>query len=111
MKLRSKKELIKEFLKTVNVHTNIDEDWKTFVKKQKEAELKAIIKEEKLDKEKTEKLIEKAFENGELKTDGTAIDDIMPPLSLFDASRQIRKQAIIEKLKEFFDRYYDLEMS
>jgi len=46
--LRSKRELIKNFIETINASTNVDEDWRAFVLKQKEADLNEIVGEENL---------------------------------------------------------------
>jgi type I restriction enzyme R subunit len=43
-----------------------------------------------------------------LKTTGTAIDKIMPPVSRFGGGRAGKKQAIIEKLLRFFEKYLGL---
>jgi type I restriction enzyme R subunit len=43
-----------------------------------------------------------------LKTTGTAIDKIMPPVSRFGGGRAAKKQGIIEKLMLFFEKYLGL---
>ncbi|NLA85492.1 MAG: restriction endonuclease subunit R, partial [Clostridiales bacterium] len=53
-------------------------------------------------------LIENAFRDGMLKTTGTAIDKIMPPVSRFGGGRALKKQGIIEKLLNFFEKYFGL---
>ena len=111
MELRSKKELIESFINTVNVNTNVDEDWHTFVNTQKENDLNTIIEEEKLKPEETTKFIDNSFRDGILKTTGTDIDRILPPVSRFGGrggNRAEKKQTVIEKLKSFFDRYFGL---
>ena len=51
--------------------------------------------------------MEDSFRNGEIKTTGTDIDKIMPPVSRFGGgNRAAKKQTIIEKLKAFFDRFF-----
>ncbi len=45
---------------------------------------------------------------GNLKTTGTSIDNIMPPVSRFGGARTAKKQAIIEKLMKFFEKYSGL---
>ena len=109
IELRSKKELIKAFLNSINVNTDIDRDWETFVLAQKEADIEDIIKNERLKPEETRRYIDECFEAGGLKISGTAVDDIMPPLSRFGGgNRAGRKQGIIDKLKVFFDKYFGL---
>ena len=109
MQLRSKKELIMAFLTSINVHTDVDRDWETFVLKQKEEDLEKLIKAESLKPEATRKFIDESFEAGVLKTNGTAVDDIMPPVSRFGGgNRAGKKQGIIDKLRAFFEKYFGL---
>ena len=108
--LRSKKELIMSFVNKVNTD-NVTDEWKNFVTERKNAELETIIKEEKLKPEETAKFIDNAFRDGVLKTTGTDIDKIMPPVPLFGKSggnRAEKKKGILEKLKAFFERFFGL---
>jgi type I restriction enzyme R subunit len=108
IELRSKKELIERFVEQVNVSTKVDEDWRKFLQERKEADISAIIEEEKLKPEETRRFIDNAFRDGMLKTTGTAIDKIMPPVSRFGRGRAAKKQGIIEKLMIFFEKYLGL---
>lgn len=108
MQLRNKRELIEEFIKTVNVDTDVEEDWISFVNAQKEKELDSIIQEERLKPEETRAFINNSFRDGVLKTTGMDIDNILPPMSRFGGKRAKKKQTVIEKLTEFFERYFDL---
>lgn len=106
--LRSKRELIEAFLRIVNVDTDVNEDWHTFVDVEMEADIQKIIDEEKLKPEQTRAYIAKSFDFGSLKTNGTVIDDIMPPVSRFGGGRAKKKIGVIEKLKGFFEKYIGL---
>jgi type I restriction enzyme R subunit len=108
IELRSKKELIERFIEQVNVSTKVDEDWRKFLHERKEADITAIIEEERLKPEETRRFIDNAFRDGMLKTTGTAIDKIMPPVSRFGGGRAAKKQGIIEKLMLFFEKYLGL---
>ncbi len=110
IQLRSKKELIENFINTINTSTKVDEDWNKFVEQQKEADLTAIMNEESLKEDETRKFIDNSFRDGELRTSGTAIDKILPPMPLFGANnnRQAKKQTIVEKLTKFFEKYLGL---
>lgn len=109
LQLRSKKELIENFIHTVNASTVVDEDWRKFVIEQKEADLNTLIEEEKLKQEETRKFINNSFRDGSLKTTGTDIDRIMPPVSRFGGgNRVVKKQGIIERLMQFFEKYFGL---
>lgn len=94
LQLCSKKELIEHFIEQVNASTKVDEDWRKFLDKRMEADIAAIIEEEKLKPEETRRLIENAFRDGMLKTTGTAIDKIMPPVSRFGGGRALKNKAL-----------------
>lgn len=97
IELRSKKELIQNFIETINVSTQVDDDWKNFVKQQKEADLFSIIQEEQLKEEETKKFIKNSFRDGVLKTTGTDIDKILPPISRFGGGqRQQKKKRLLK---------------
>ena len=108
IQLRSKKELIDNFIRTVNVSTEVEADWRKFVLEQKETDLSIIIAEEKLKSEETRKFIDHSFRDGTLKTTGTDIDKIMPPISRFGSGRAVKKQGVIDKLMKFFEKYLGL---
>ena len=105
LQLRSKKELIEHFIATVNASTKVDEEWRNFVRAQKEQDIAAIIRDERLKNEETRKFIENSFRDGALKTTGTDIDKILPPVSRFGGGRETKKQGVIAKLLQFFEKY------
>ncbi|MBR4451717.1 MAG: type I restriction endonuclease subunit R, partial [Clostridia bacterium] len=107
--LRSKKDLIEAFIAGINDVEDILADWHGFVADEREKELMQIITEEKLNEEETRKFISDSFRNGEIKTTGTDLDKIMPPVSRFGGgNRAAKKQTIIEKLKTFFERFFGI---
>ena len=110
LQLRSKKELIENFIETINADTNVNEDWQCFVREQRETDIQSLIAEEKLKPEETKKFVANAFRDGVLKTTGTDVDRILPPVSRFGGggSRDKKKQTVIEKLKAFFEKYFGL---
>lgn len=110
LQLRSKKELIENFIATINTSTNVNTDWQRFVREQRETDIQTLITEEKLKPEETRKFVENAFRDGVLKTTGTDVDRLMPPVSRFGGggSRDKKKQTVIEKLKGFFEKYFGL---
>ncbi len=105
LELRSKKELIQRFIEQINAGTQVDSDWQRFLQERREADLAALIQEEKLKPEETRRFMENAFRDGVLKTTGTALDQILPPISRFGGGRAEKKQGIIEKLLRFFEKY------
>jgi type I restriction enzyme R subunit len=109
LQLRSKKELIEHFIATVNASTKVEEDWRKFVLEQKESDLSVLIHEERLKPEATQRFVDNSFRDGVLKTTGTDIDKIMPPVSRFGSgNRTEKKQGVIEKLMRFFEKYLGL---
>lgn len=109
MQLRSKKELIENFIAKINVNTKVEDDWQKFVKEQKETDLSELIKAERLKDEDTRRFIDNSFRDGVLKTTGTDIDRILPPVSRFSGgNRTEKKQTVINKLMKFFEKYFGL---
>ena len=110
IELRSKKVLIEGFIEKVNTSSKVDDDWHTFVVEQKEKDLSAIIEDEKLKPNETRKLVTGSFRDGALKTTGTDIDKILPPVSRFygGGGRVAKKRSVIEKLMAFFEKYLGL---
>lgn len=109
MQLRSKKELIENFIGSVNADTDVEQSWKDFVRQQKAEDLKELIESENLRPEETERFIESSFRDGQVRTTGTDIDKILPPMSRFGGgNRQEKKKSVVEKLQTFFERYFGL---
>ena len=75
----------------------------------REKELMIIIEEERLKEDETRKFLENAFREGEVKTVGTDIDKIMPPVSRFGGgNRAAKKKKVIDKLKAYFEKFYGI---
>ena len=109
IELRSKKELIEGFIDRVNSSKNVTDDFKKFVREEKEKDLEKVIEEEKLKPEETKKFIDNSLRDGVLKTTGTDIDKLLPPVSRFGGgNRAEKKLGVIEKLKVFFNKYLGL---
>ena len=107
--LRSKKELIDGFISKINADTNVMDDWGKFVKEQKEIDLKKIINDENLNEEETRKFLDNAFRDGQVKTNGTDIEKILPPMRRFGGGNRVeKKENIIKKVKKFFEKYFGL---
>jgi type I restriction enzyme, R subunit len=54
--------------------------------------------------------VETAFRDGQIRTTGTAITKVLPPVSRFSAAggHGEKKQNVIAKLGAFFDRFFGL---
>lgn len=108
--LRNKKDLINQFISSLNINSVIDKDWRIFIEEKKIEELEAIIKNEGLDHDATYAFIDSAFRNGNLTTTGTAITQILPPMSRFSPTgeRSKKREGVIDKLTKFFERFFNL---
>lgn len=109
--LRSKKDLIDNFISRINAETDVMSDWTKFVKEQKETDLKTLIEDENLNEEETRKFIDNSFRDGQVKITGTDIEKILPPMRRFGGgNRTERKQTIINKVLKFFEKYFGLSI-
>lgn len=107
--LRSKKALIETFIQGINDVSDVLLEWRTFVAEEKEKQLAAIIAEENLKDQETRRFMEHAFRDGSVRTTGTDIDKLMPPISRFGGGNRVeKKQTIIVKLQAFFERFFGI---
>lgn len=110
--LRSKKDLIEAFIEHINV-TNPDDvgqAWEEFIRRKRDEELERIIEAEGLNAEATRRFIEAAFRDGAVQTTGTAITQVLPPVSRFDPAggHAEKKRRVLALLTEFFERFFGL---
>lgn len=108
--LRNKKDLIEDFVDSLSVDGEIDQEWRAFIAARREAELETIIIDEQLRPDETRVFIEAAFRDGQIRTSGTAITKVLPPVSRFsaDGGHGEKKQRVIRLLDAFFDRFFGL---
>lgn len=108
--LRSKKDLIIEFIDSINNQSDVEERWKEFIEAQKRKELESLIIEDNLDPEATKEFMEKSISQGELKTSGTSISNLLPARDIFSPNYEhsILKAIVIGKLQKFFERFSNL---
>ena len=108
--LRNKKDLVEDFVDSISATGDLDEAWAAYVAKRRAEELNAIIEDENLKPEETRAFIETAFREGEIKTTGTAITRVLPPVSRFAAGggHGEKKQRVLTKLGVFFERFFGL---
>lgn len=108
--LRDKKELITAFISKLNESTDVDKEWSVYVNNQKIEEFNTLIKEERLKPEKAVKFIEDSFSRGYVPEGGTEVYDILPPVNPFDsnANRQGVSQKVLDRLKAFFNKYFEI---
>lgn len=108
--LRNKKDLIIQFVDSVNTKAKVDAQWQSFMAVKKTEELERIIIEENLNAEAAREFIENAFRDGGIPSGGTAITKILPPVSRFsqNSGHAAKKQSVLGKLAVFFERYFGL---
>ncbi|WP_280205742.1 type I restriction endonuclease subunit R [Nocardia cyriacigeorgica] len=108
--LRSKRDLVEDFVDSVSSGGELDAEWQRFIAEKRDAELQMIIDEQRLKPEQTREFVASAFRDGQLRTTGTAITAILPPVSRFNraAGHGDKKKRVVDALTEFFDRFFGL---
>lgn len=108
--LRSKKDLIMQFIQSINNSSNVEEDWKAYISGKIDSELSELIKEENLDPVATREHLARSLADGDLKVTGTSIVSLLPPKDMFspDNARSKQKAKVIEKLRLLFERFSNL---
>ncbi len=108
--LRNKKDLIDQFINSLNQDSDVYKDFESFINFKKCEELDIIIEEENLNKEETYDFIRNSFDKGSIEENGTDIVNIFPPMSRFsiDNDRAKKKNTVIFKLLEFFDKFFSV---
>ena len=110
VELRNKKDLINQFITSLDIHSVVEEDWQKFVEGKKIDELDQIITSENLDHEATYKFIKNAFRNGNVATTGTEITKILPAGGRFSPTgeRSKKRENVLDKLTRFFERFFNI---
>lgn len=108
--LRNKKELIEAFIKQYTPSKDITGQWVDFVAKQAKQQLDMIIDDEHLRRDETIEFMRHSFQIGEVERFGDRITKCLPPMPLFGQNNQrsATKQRVLERLLEYFDRFYDI---
>jgi type I restriction enzyme, R subunit len=110
VELRNKKDLINQFISSLEVHSAVDADWPKFVESKKIDELEQIISSENLNRDATYAFVNNAFRDGNLATTGTAIAKVLPPVSRFSPTgeRTKKRESVLSKLTSFFEKFFDI---
>ena len=110
--LRDKRDLIENFIATMSSGDDAHEKWLAYVGEQMTNELNTIITDEGLKPEETREFMTASFDEGGVSEEGTAITRIMRPISRFGnrsgESRATIKSRVIDRLRAFFDRFFDI---
>ncbi|MCK9266616.1 type I restriction endonuclease subunit R [bacterium] len=110
VELRNKRELINQFINSLDAHSVVDEEWLKYVKKKKLEELEEIIKEEALNSGETYKFIRNSFKDGSIATTGTSLTKVLPSMSRFSpgGERAKKRETVLAKLIQFFEKFFDI---
>ena len=110
IELRNKKDLINQFIASLDIHSVVDKDWQKYVEKKRIEELEEIIKHENLDHDETYKFVQNAFHSGSVATTGTALAKVLPPVSRFSPTgeRSKKRESVLDKLMRFFERFFGI---
>ena len=106
--LRNKKDLIEEFVRRYAMDREVSQQWAKYVEEQAHRQLDALIKEEELVPDATIDFMRHSFQIGEVERNGDRITKCLKPLSLFDNSRAANKKHVLDRLCEWFDRFFDI---
>ena len=109
--LRPKRELIKQFVESVNINQNeqidIFEEFREFEKAKWLDDINVAIAKYNLSKDKTINFMNKALEKGYINYEGTDLVNIMPKISILDPNRYKLKQEIYNALNEILLKHQD----
>ena len=66
--------------------------------------------DEGLNKDETYNFIQRSFDKGRVETNGVEVSNILPPMNMFTPNneRQEKKNKVIDKLLEFFDKFFSI---
>jgi type I restriction enzyme R subunit len=108
--LRNKSELIEEFVRRYAMDREVSQQWAAYVSNQAHKQLDELIADENLNPEQTEDFMRHAFHIGEVERNGDRITKCLPPLPLFtsDNKRAITKRRVLDRLCDWFDRFFDI---
>ena len=110
LSLRDKRELIEKFIDTMSAGADAREEWKAFVRDEMARELDEIVATENLKPAETQDFMRKAFAEGFVSEDGTAITKILKPRSRFGGGGGYSgsKARALEALKAYFEKYREV---
>ena len=105
--MRDKRDLIEKFIKqmTPQAGKDVGEEWEEYIEQEKKERLDAIIHEEHLKPQETADFMRRAFADGYVTETGTGIAKILPPSNPFLPESGEKKQTVIEKLKEYLNKF------
>lgn len=110
--LRDKRDLIEAFIAGMSVGDDAREKWRKYLHRQMLDELGIMVRDLSLKPDETRELLRSSFAEGGVPESGTAINDVMRPMSRFarrrgGVSRAEAKAQVIECLKAYYERFSD----
>lgn len=119
--LRSKRQLIEDFIASLNESEDVVAAWQKYVREQRDEAIDNLVNEEDLNKDATIKFLRNAFKDGKIRTSGSDINKILPKMSMFGSmdddletskkagfERNEKKQRVIEKLFSLFNKFFGI---
>lgn len=109
--LRNKKDLIEQFVDNIHPDSgDIYDEWEAYMEDRRNKELDKIISEERLKEAPARRFIDDCLRAGYVEEGGTAISSLLPPMPLFGKGnmRAEAKRRVIEKLKAYFERFFNI---
>ena len=105
--MRDKRDLIEKFIMqmTPEKGKDVGDEWEQYIEQEKKEQLDAIINEEHLKPKETADFMQRAFADGYVTETGTGIAKILPPSNPFLPESGEKKQTVIEKLKDFLNKF------
>ena len=107
--LRSKKQLIREFVEYIARQPLLQQDmekaWRKFIRGKLVSDLEEIIAQEQLKPQETVRFMARSFRSGEVKSFGEDIGRILPPVSSRGGKRKAKREAVVALLEELLQRY------
>ena len=113
LKPRSKKELILNFLDSVNAPCDVELEFEKFTKEQKRLDFLALVQKFRLDEAKSKEFLRKSFRNGYIEELGEDIENLLPKEArgFFGEAGEKKskiKRELIDAFKDFYERYHDI---
>lgn len=110
--MRDKRDLVERFIARLTPDSGeVYGQWDEFLKQECEAEISAIIADERLKDKETRAFMAKCFKEGYVETLGGDITKLLPPMPIFGGGGEKRaetKARVVERLRAFFERFFSI---
>ena len=104
--LRSRKDLIEDFISRLNTADDVDGRWRKYVMEAYEKELDSLIANLKLKPEEAKAFMKTSIESGTVNTFGTDLEKILPPVRRFGGGNRAEvKNNVVQALLLFHNKY------